>query len=137
EPVSIGKFTPLGIAIRVSCPCSHEFNVMLEKRRSYRKLVELEGYFSLSGDVGPDATGNSIWGPMIIQDLSKTGLQFSSSRANLLQPGNLLLLRFNLDNENKALIHKQARVISIEGNDVRCQFEGADSYDITLGFYFM
>jgi hypothetical protein len=137
EPVSIGKFTPLGIAIRVSCPCSHEFNVMLEKRRSYRKLVELEGYFSLSGDVGPDAAGNSIWGPMIIQDLSKTGLQFSSSRANLLQPGNLLLLRFNLDNENKALIHKQARVISIEGNDVRCQFEGADSYDITLGFYFM
>jgi len=137
EPVSIGKFRPLGIAIRVSCTCSKQFNVMLDKRRSYRKSVELEGYFSLSGDVGPDAGGHSIWGPMIVQDLSKTGLKFTSSRAKLLEPGNLLLLRFNLDNENKALIHKKARVISMKGNDVRCQFEGADSYDITLGFYFM
>lgn len=137
ESVAIGRFKPLGIAIRVSCPCSKEFNVMLDKRRSYRKSVELEGYFSLSGDVGPDAAGNSIWGPMVVKSLSKTGLQFSSSKAKLLQANNLLLLRFNLDNENKALIHKKARVISIKGNNVRCQFEGADSYDITLGFYFM
>ena len=47
------------------------------------------------------------------------------------------MVRFNLDNTNQALIHKTARVISVTRHGVGCRFEGADSYDITLGFYFM
>jgi len=74
---------------------------------------------------------------MVVKDLSKTGLQFSSRKAKLVQPGDLLMVRFNLDNMNEALIHKPARVVSVTGYEVGCQFEGADSYDITLGFYFI
>jgi hypothetical protein len=47
------------------------------------------------------------------------------------------MVRFNLDNSNKALIHKAARVVSVTDNEVGCRFEGTDSYDITLGFYFI
>jgi len=47
------------------------------------------------------------------------------------------MVRFNLDNPSRALIHKTARVITVGRHGVGCSFEGADKYDITLGFYFM
>ena len=127
----------LGNAVTVRCACRKQFAAVLEKRRSQRKAVQLEGYFTTAGEFGPgDAKGN-VWGPMVVKNLSKTGLRFYSSRVSLIDPGDLLMVRFNLDNSNKALIHKKAQVISIQKNEVGCRFEGADEYDITLGFYFM
>lgn len=137
ETISVGQFKTIGIAIRVKCPCSKQFNVMLEKRRFSRKSVQLEGYFLLSEDLDTDARGGNAWGPMIVKDLSKTGLQFSAEKARLVHAGDLLKVRFNLDTANHPLIQKHVRVLSVNDHEVRCQFEGADSYDITLGFYFM
>jgi len=137
EPVSVDQFDQLGNAVRVTCPCKNRFNVMLEKRRFFRKTVRLDGYFSLSQESESNEASNTTWGPMVVTDISKTGLQFTSRKANLIHLGDLLMVRFNLDNENQSLIHKPARVISVSGQEVGCQFEGADNYDITLGFYFM
>ncbi len=137
ESISVGQFDTLGNAIWVQCPCTQSFTAVLEKRRSFRKVVQLDGYFTLSGDLGAGKTEGSIWGPMVVKDLSKAGLRFSSKKADLVKPGDLLMVRFNLDNSNQALIHKPARVISSTSEEVGCQFEGSDSYDITLGFYFI
>ena len=137
ESVSSREFDRLGNTIQVGCPCGRQFNIVLEKRRYYRKSVRLEGYFSLGGELGPIGASGKIWGPMIVKDLSKAGLRFVSKKAHLIHKGDLLMVRFNLDNTNQALIHKPARVISISDDGVGCRFEGADSYDITLGFYFM
>ncbi len=137
ESVSVDQFYKLGNAISVLCPCRKQFAAVLEKRRSYRKSVQLDGYFSLKGDLGAVDADGSLWGPMVVKDLSKAGLRFSSEKADLVRPDDLLMVRFNLDNSNQALIHKPARVISIANNEVGCQFEGDDSYDITLGFYFI
>ena len=137
ESVTTARFEMLGNAVTVRCACRKQFAAVLEKRRSQRKAVQLEGYFTTAGEFGPgDAKGN-VWGPMVVKNLSKTGLRFYSSRVSLIDPGDLLMVRFNLDNSNKALIHKKAQVISIQKNEVGCRFEGADEYDITLGFYFM
>jgi len=137
ESLPLAQFDKLGNAIEVTCPCHNQFMAVLEKRRSVRKHVQLEGYFSVSGDLNPTADEGSIWGPMMVIDISKFGLRFSSEKAHLIHPGNQLMVRFNLDNTNQALIHKPVKVISISGFEVGCQFQGEDSYDITLGFYFM
>lgn len=137
EPVAVGQFEKLGNAVQVSCPCRKQFLVVLEKRRFFRKSVRLDGYFSIGGDLGAIGADGSIWGPMIVEDLSRAGLRFSSQNADLARPGDMMMVRFNLDNSNRSLIHKAARVVSVTGNEVGCKFEGADSYDITLGFYFM
>jgi hypothetical protein len=137
DSVAIGQFDKLGNAIRVTCPCKKQFLAVLDKRNFFRKSVNFEGYFSLSDNLEPTAAGSNTWGPMVVKDLSKTGLQFSSDKAKFIHPGDLLMVRFNLDNANQALIQKPARVISVTGHEVGCRFEGADSYDITLGFYFM
>lgn len=137
ESVSVDQFNRLGNAISVNCPCHKLFSAVLEKRRAFRKSVQLSGYFTLKGDLGPADTDGSIWGPMVVKDLSKAGLRFSSERADLIHSGDLLMVRFNLDNANQSLINKPARVISTSEREVGCRFEGADNYDITLGFYFI
>lgn len=137
ESVTTARFETLGNAVTVQCACRKRFAAVLEKRRSVRKAVQLDGYFTIAGEHGPEDAKGNIWGPMVVKSLSKSGLRFYSSRVNLIHPGDLLMVRFNLNNSNKALIHKKAQVVSIQKNEVGCRFEGADEYDITLGFYFM
>ena len=137
ESVSIGNYEKLGNAVQVQCSCHKRFATVLEKRRAYRKAVWLEGFFTIAGEFGPNDTKGSIWGPMVVKNLSKTGLRFFSKRIDLVHPGDYLMVRFNLDNSNQALIHKKAQVVSIRNNEVGCRFKGADAYDITLGFYFI
>ena len=137
ESVSMTQFEKIGNAIQVRCSCHARFAAVLEKRRSYRKSVQLDGYFTIAGDVGPNDTKGSIWGLMMVKNLSKTGMRFYSKRVDLIRPGDNLMVRFNLDNSNKALIHKKVEVISIHDNEVGCRFKGADQFDITLGFYFI
>jgi hypothetical protein len=137
EPVSAALFDQLGKTIAVSCSCGNRFAVVLEKRRAIRKSVRLQGYFSVGGESGAIGADGTLWGMMVVEDLSKAGLRFTTAKANLLRPGDLLTVRFNLDNTNQALINKPARVVAVTGRGVGCRFEGADNYDITLGFYLM
>lgn len=137
EAVSFSQFEKLGNATQVQCPCHKRFAAVLEKRRAHRKSVQLEGYFTIAGEFGPNDAKGSIWGPMVVRNLSKTGLRFFSKRVDLIRPGDHLMVRFNLDNSNNALIHKQVEVITIQDQEVGCRFRGVDQYDITLGFYFI
>ena len=137
ESVSNNQFEELGNALSVTCSCGKNFTAVREKRRAFRKSVHLAGHFSLKEDLSSAIGDGSIWGIMVVRDLSKAGLRFSSSKSELVHPGDLLMVRFHLDNSNKALIHKPARVISVTGEEVGCRFEGDDSSDITLGFYFI
>lgn len=137
ESVSVNQFEKLGNALSVTCSCNKPFAAVLEKRRAFRKTVRLAGHFSLKEDTSSPNVDGAIWGIMVVRDLSKAGLRFSSSKSDLVHPGDLLMVRFHLDNSNRALIHKPARVISVNGEEVGCKFEGDDSYDITLGFYFI
>jgi hypothetical protein len=139
ETVTFEQLQNLGNAVTVECPCREKFAAVIEKRRAFRKRVHLDGYFSKGKGfgVGDAASEKNLWGQMVVMDLSKNGLRFSTEKADLINSGDLLMVRFNLDNSNRAPIHKTVRVISVSGFEVGGQFEGADNYDITLGFYFM
>lgn len=137
ESVTNAQFQKIGNAVQVQCSCHKQFAAVLEKRRSYRKPVQLEGYFTIVDETGTNNAKGSIWGLMTVKNLSKTGMRFYAKQVDLIHPGDLLMVRFNLDNSNQALIHKKVEVISINGNEVGCRFKEADQYDITLGFYFI
>ena len=55
---------------------------------------------------------------MVVKNLSKTGLKFVSKHPELLKAGDRLSVRFNLDNSNRSLIEKLARVKFIHENAV-------------------
>lgn len=137
EAAAPDLFQALGFALRVTCPCSHLFSIMREQRTAYRKTVRLDGFFSQAPETDRRDKNTGMWGPMVVKNLSKTGLEFSSTKSSRIHPGERLSLRFTLDNTSQTLIKKTARVKSADGGVVRCQFEGSDRYDITLGFYFL
>jgi hypothetical protein len=130
-------FELMGSAVRVQCPCTHRFRIIRELRSNFRKAVRLEGYFAQARQKGNKLAPGDVWGPMVVKNLSKTGLQFQCGNAGLLRIGDNLQVRFNLDNANQTLIKKTVIVRSVFADTVGCQFEGADQYDAALGFYFL
>ena len=137
EMVAPAVFEKMGSVLNVNCPCRCIFRIIREMRQSYRKAVCLEGIFAQDvSDINKLKVDN-VWGPMMVTNLSKTGLNFTSDKAGRLRRGDQLQLRFYLDNSSKTLIKKPAEVKSVHKDTVGCQFKGSDRYDVTLGFYFL
>ncbi len=137
EAIAPVVFEKMGAVLRVNCPCNCSFRIIREMRHTYRKAVRLEGLFAQDvSDLNKMAVVN-VWGPMVVTNISKTGLKFTADKASLLRNGDRVHLRFYLDNSAKTLIKKSAQVISIQGDTAGCEFLGSDRYDVTLGFYFL
>lgn len=137
DTVSARLFEITGSAVRVQCPCGHRFRIIRELRTIFRKRVRLEGYFAQSLPTGDQLAPGHVWGPMVVQDLSRSGLKFKGRNAGRLRPGDHLQVRFNLDNANQTLIRKTVIVKSVQGDAAGCQFHGSDAHDTALGFYFL
>ncbi len=137
EAIAPVVFEKMGAVLRVNCPCNCSFRIIREMRHTYRKAVRLEGLFAQDvSDLNKMAVVN-VWGPMVVTNISKTGLKFTADKASLLRNGDRVHLRFYLDNSAKTLIKKSAQVKSIQGDTAGCEFLGSDRYDVTLGFYFL
>ena len=137
EAIAPAVFEKMGAVLRVNCPCHCSFRIIREMRHTYRKAVRLDGLFAQDvSDLNKMAVVN-VWGPMVVTNISKTGLKFTAQKASLLRNGDRVHLRFYLDNSAKTLIKKSAQVKSIQGDTVGCEFLGSDRYDVTLGFYFL
>jgi hypothetical protein len=137
EAVAPSEFEKMGAVLRVTCPCRCAFRIIREMRHTFRKAVRLDGLFAQDVNNLNKMAVVNVWGPMVVTNLSKTGLNFTAEKAGLLKPGDRVHLRFYLDNSSKTLIKKPAQVKSVRGDNVGCQFSGTDRYDVTLGFYFL
>jgi hypothetical protein len=137
DTVSAKLFEVMGSAVRVQCPCGRRFRIIRELRRSFRKKVRLEGYFAQALESGNKLSPGEVWGPMVVQDLSRSGLKFTCGNAGRLRPGDRLQVRFNLDNANQSLVKKTVTVKSVQDDAAGCQFQGTDAYDAVIGFYFL
>jgi hypothetical protein len=137
ETVAPAVFEKMGAVLRVNCPCQCSFRIIREMRHAFRKSVRLEGLFAQDVSQLNKMAVVNVWGPMVVTNISKTGLKFAAEKASLLRIGDRVHLRFYLDNSSKTLIKKPARVKSIQGDTVGCEFIGSDRYDVTLGFYFL
>lgn len=137
KPVPLKQLTALGSAISATCPCARRFTILFDRRKVPRRTVRLEAIVTRVGDAASIADRPRKLGWMVIKDLSREGLRLASVNARHLNPGDLLMVQFNLDNSSRTLIEKLARVASINGDEVGCRFEVIDRHDITLGFYLM
>ncbi len=137
ETVAPALFEKMGAVLRVNCPCQCSFRIVREMRHTFRKAVRLDGLFAQDVSHLNKMAVVNVWGPMVVTNISKTGLNFTAEKASLLRRGDRVHLRFYLDNSSKTLIKKSARVKSIQGDTVGCEFIGSDRYDVTLGFYFL
>jgi len=110
---------------------THTRIVTLERRKFYRKKVNLPGTFT-------DQRGKKS--EMVISDLSRTGLKFKLHYPWPLKPEERITVEFHLDNTSKILIIKDSQVRKIDDLLISVEFLSINSYseaDKAIGFYLM
>ncbi len=119
--------------VRVKCPCGHHYPVVLERRRFFRKAVNLSGSFVHT------VNGRHVdRGEMAVLDLSRTGLRIRLNERRPLRVGDTLLVEFHLDDRQHSLIRRESVVRRIEGVDLGTEFAAPDITDANsraIGFY--
>jgi hypothetical protein len=129
----LSQFVHAQTAIRVNCKCKcgHVFRVLVDRRRNYRKTVNLLGtchYLNSSGD-----NKKSL---IKIIDISSTGLQISTNSFPEFKVGNNVIVEFGLDDRENTKMNVKATVKRIQAKSVGLEFIAiADPKKLT--FYLM
>lgn len=113
--------------LKVKCKCSEIFQFTLEFRKHYRKNVKLPGEYVVqkSGEKGE----------IMVENLSLGGLQFITLRHHKILTGDVLTLKFTLDNTARAEINRSVRVVWVGDRSVGVQYIESKVFEKDLGFY--
>lgn len=133
---NISQFKEFNSMVRIQCQCAcgNNYTAILERRKFFRKKVTLPGTCMKSD--------SSEQFPIIIQNLSRSGLRFQKNENLNLKIGDILNLSFNLSDNHNTLIQKQVRVRTISATDIGTVFTSRDmknpidkAYELAIGFY--
>jgi hypothetical protein len=115
--------------VGINCFCQHRFPVIFEKRSSYRKEVVLLGiYWNSSNEKHY----------MTVTSLSNTGIGFETARKSQFKVGDVIRVRFMLDNSRRSRIDEMVEIKRVEGRKVGAQFSRLGEYEKkAIGFYLM
>jgi len=102
------------IIFKCKCPCGHSFSVLLERRRHLRKNTDLGGAFIHDK--------KKIRGIINIKNISKGGLGFELTSDYLIGTGDIVLVRFILDDPFDTLISKETLIRKIKGRYIGAEF---------------
>lgn len=101
--------------VAVKCPCGVDFPIIFEKRRHYRKSVDLVGSYTLI-----DPPGGS--GEMSVKDISRSGVGFETDRDIQMEVNDIVKVKFILDDGNLTAISKNVIVRFAKGRRVGAKF---------------
>jgi len=113
--------------LKAKCKCGEIFRFTIEFRKHYRKKVRLSGEYIIKGNGGK--------GEITVKDLSMSGVQFVNLGSHQISPGDMLEVKFKLDNQKRSEIYKLARAIWVKDNMVGARFSELKSFEPDLGFY--
>lgn len=131
KSIPVSAVLHLNKPIPAKCKCGHTFCVFFEKRSQYRKPTCLRGNY-----VKPPPAECS--GDMIVEDLSRTGMLFRALGTQNIREGDLIKLRFTLDDGRESVIQVNAVTRRILEGHVGAEFQGLDEHtNKLLGFYLM
>jgi hypothetical protein len=120
------------VQLQHKCSCGYLYIVLLERRKRYRKITNLQGKYSclVSGE-------QASKGSMTVKDITRAGLSFKTdeSASQKLNIGDKLLLEFHLDNKTRSLIKKKGAISNMRGPYIGVEFFSVDLYDRALGLY--
>jgi hypothetical protein len=113
--VDATPFTASNREMRIKCSCGRSFISIIEFRKCSRKKTQLRG------DFVNKETGEK--GEMIVCDLSRTGLGFTSISPHKLKTGDVVNVSFIMENANRDKIERTVRVLNIKGNRIGGEFQ--------------
>jgi transcription elongation factor Elf1 len=134
--VSIAEHEELenAVKVRVTCKrCGHKYQASIERRRQYRKTVNLPGTYTHLVD--GRLRGN---GYLTVVDISRSGLKLKLNGKGAFAIGDKLVIEFNLDDANHSAIKKEVEIKKIDKAELGVAFlsmHPSNPSDKALGFY--
>jgi hypothetical protein len=119
--VDAADFQDRNKRLKARCSCGHVFSVSFESRRHYRKPVRLSGDY-LKADPPKEM------GELVVEDLSRTGLAFTTLFQHSLKSGDIIKINFNLDD-----VHKSRVSLNVVIKRVKDRMVGAEFCDCHIG----
>ena len=127
KKTNVFKFKDTHKRLKAKCKCGEIFRVELEFRRYYRKEVRLAGeYFFHEKDERGD---------ILIEDISMTGIKFSTLKRHYISRNDTVELKFTLNNQRKTEIQTFVKIIWIADRNVGAQFINLKHFKQDLVFY--
>lgn len=107
------------VKLKYTCTCKHIFSVILERRKSIRKKVDLPGLLIL---------GNKRY-PVNVTDISKIGLKIRTKGLLNLHLEDKVVLEFALDDPGGSKISKEVIIKKIKQTNIGVEFFSQNHYD--------
>ena len=130
KTVDAAKLKKRGKPLKLRCSCQAVFQVFFEFRSAYRKKSSLDGYYAKLSVINE-------WLKIRIDNISMTGVGFTTLNRNDLRKNDRLMVKISLDDREKSKIEKSAVVKCVQDRYIGCRFIESDPYDKALGFYLM
>ena len=109
------------------CRCGVDYEVCIERRKEYRKDVELFGEYSIQ-TIGEK-------GDIIVRDLSMIGIRFECLNPHHISRDDTVKVKFKLDDPKRSEIKKSVKVVWVEDRIIGAYFIETKSYKANLGSY--
>ena len=109
-----------------------DIEAVFEYRQAYRKPVSLYGQFRNTEGIASTQTAQ-------VQNLSQSGLQFTTYGWRTVHQGDVIAVSFTLDDTHRSRIDKQVEIKYVNQQSVGGRFCDATqfTYQKELGFYLM
>jgi hypothetical protein len=127
KKIEASKYQSAGNALTVKCKCGENFKCTIDFRKYYRKKVNLSGEYLV--------LKNQRKGDMLVDDISMGGLGLINMTPHKLEKGDILEVKFRLDDKKRTDIVRKVRVMIIKGHFVGTEFFEKNRFDKELGFY--
>ena len=118
--------------IKAKCQCGCIFavpDVIIEARKFYRKKTRLSGSYA--------KTVADTMGCMTVKDVSFTGIRFHTEKEHDLAVGEVLGVRFILDDHKHTEIRRTVVIKHVQGRGIGAEFCDTHGYDMDLIHYLM
>ena len=125
--------------ISLQCTCGYSFTSSMERRRHYRKPVNLKGRYHYSNQVELEQGAGKFVGKgkMNILDVSARGLKVKLKKKEMLKLNDQLSVEFHLDDKKRTMIREKATVKNINKKYVGGAFADQRTGNRSLGFYLL
>ncbi|HAY39108.1 MAG TPA: hypothetical protein DCY53_07015 [Desulfobacteraceae bacterium] len=125
--IDVTNFKDTHKRLKAKCRCGEVFRFTLEYRKHYRKIVRLPGEYFVQR--------KNEKGDIIIEDISASGIRFSSLKPHYISRNDTVELKFKLDNPMRTQIQGLVKIIWIIDHNVGAQFIDPESLEKDLGVY--
>jgi hypothetical protein len=124
--------SPNTAKLKLKCKCGYAWTATLEKRRYYRKRIQLRGTYKYQ------ITGRAVSeGVMTVLDISRTGIKIKINGEHTLKDGDWIEVEFRLDNSVRTLINRMVNIKNVSGEYIGASFREIKHFDPVIGFYML